>query len=887
MARKRFLFQFAVQSILRLPQMGKRIHASLTFLSLCLGTAFLALYLSTGISSVAARMPVVNPIIIQALPNALQLVQQGRERYDAGQFSQAATVWQQAMSAFKTQGDVLNQAMILSNLSSAYQQLGQWPQATTAITSSLNLLQTPQHGDASKERLRILAQALNTQGSLQLAMGESEKALETWQQATTSYKKAGLTTGIIGSLLNQAQAEQSMGLYLKAKDTLIEVTQDLTSQPDSLVKTKALLSLGNTLRIIGDLGESRKDLQQSLEIAQKLNSPSDIGAALLSLGNTAYFQQDHQAALMFFQQAVDVSTSPIARTQAKLNQLNLLSETKSWSEAQALWPQIQSEIGELPPSRSVVYARINLAQSLTRLRQASSPKPTPSWLDIEQLLSTAVEQAKNLQDQRAQAYALGYLGGIYEQTTQWSNAQKLTQQALILAQAINAPDIGYRWQWQLGRLLKAQGDTTGAIAAYTEAVENLKSLRNNLVGVNPDIQFSFRDQVEPVYRQLVDLLLQGQEPSQENLVQARSVIESLQLAELNNFFRAACLEEKAVDLDQVIDRQDPTAAVIYPIILPDRLEVILKLPQQKLRHYKTPVSQFEVEKLSAELREKLTKPETVPETKSLSKEIYDWLIRPAAADLAKSPVKTLVFVLDGSLRNIPMAALWDGQQYLVQKYAIALTPGLQLLPPKAIERVHLKSLTAGLTESRSGFPALEHVSTELSQIKSKIPGTELLNQKFTSDTLQTKIDSNDFPIVHIATHGQFSSRAEQTFILAWDGRINVNKLNDFLQNIDQRTHNALELLVLSACQTAAGDNRAALGLAGFAVQAGARSTLASLWSLNDTSVPLFMIQFYDGLTKNHLTKAEALRQAQLELLAKYEYHFPMFWASYVLVGNWR
>ncbi len=856
-----------------------------TFLTLASVTALLCLVASPVLGKATAVNHTVSSMV-NSPSQSSNLVQQGKELYNEERFAEAAKVLQQAVSSFEAQGDRLRQAIALSDLSLVYQQLGQWPQANTAIASSLKLLQTLQHEGGSKELLKILALALNIQGKLQLALGQSEPALDTWQQATATYKKAGLTTGIIGTLLNQAQAEQSMGLYLQAKDTLIEVTQDLTFQPDSLLKTEGLLFLGNTLRIVGNLDQSRQALRQSLSMAQRLKSPSDIGAALLGLGNTAYSQQDTSAALKFFQQAADVSTSPMARTQAKLNQLSLLVETKSWSDARALWPQIQSEIANLPPSRTTVYARINLAQSLTRLRQ-SGAEHTPTWLEIDQLLSTAAEQAKNLGDDRAQAYALGYLGGIYEQTQQWSNAQELTQRALILAQSINAPNIGYRWQWQLGRLLKAQGDTNGAIAAYTEAVENLKSLRNNLVGVNPDIQFSFRDQVEPVYRQLVDLLLQGQEPSQENLVQARSVIESLQLAELNNFFRAACLEEKAVDLDQVIDRQDPTAAVIYPIILPDRLEVILKLPQQKLRHYKTPVSQFEVEKLSAELREKLTKPETVPETKSLSKEIYDWLIRPAAADFAKSPVKTLVFVLDGSLRNIPMAALWDGQQYLVQKYAIALTPGLQLLPPKAIERVHLKSLTAGLTESRSGFPALEHVSTELSQIKSKIPGTELLNQKFTRDTLQTKIDSNDFPIVHIATHGQFSSRAEQTFILAWDGRINVNKLNDFLQNIDQRTHNALELLVLSACQTAAGDNRAALGLAGFAVQAGARSTLASLWSLNDTSVPLFMSQFYDGLTKNHLTKAEALRQAQLELLAKYEYHFPMFWASYVLVGNWR
>jgi len=237
------------------------------------------------------------------------------------------------------------------------------------------------------------------------------------------------------------------------------------------------------------------------------------------------------------------------------------------------------------------------------------------------------------------------LGKVYEQTTQWSNAQKLTQQALILAQAINAPDISYRWQWQLGRILKAQGDTTGAIASYTEAIDNLKSLRNNLVGINPDIQFSYREQVEPIYRQLVDLLLQ-QEPTQPKLAQARNVIESLQLAELNNFFRVACLEDKVIDLDELVDKQDPTAAVIYPIILPDRLEVIVKLPEQKLRHYKTAIAQDEVEKLLEGLRRNLIEPEALLETQSSSKQVYDWLIRPVELDL-KSKVKTLVFVLDG------------------------------------------------------------------------------------------------------------------------------------------------------------------------------------------------------------------------------------------------
>jgi tetratricopeptide (TPR) repeat protein len=199
------------------------------------------------------------------------------------------------------------------------------------------------------------------------------------------------------------------------------------------------------------------------------------------------------------------------------------------------------------------------------------------------LLATAVQQSRSLSDKRAESYALGQLGEVYEhgqlgevyeQTQQLKAAIDLTQQALLLAQSINASDIAYRWQWQLGRLLKAQGDPKSAIAAYTEAVNNLQSLRTDLVAINSNVQFSFRESIEPVYRQLVGLLLEsevGSQPSQSNLIAARKVIESLQLAELANFFRENCLTAKPVQIDQI----DPQAAVIYPIILEDRLEVVV------------------------------------------------------------------------------------------------------------------------------------------------------------------------------------------------------------------------------------------------------------------------------------------------------------------------
>jgi len=886
--RKRGVFFFRVRRGLKYVQAAAHQRALLLL--------FLAMFLGTGVLPPTFAYMAESNSIVQGPPNAQELVQQGKTLYEAERFNDAAVVFKQATAGFKATGDGLRRAMTLSNVSLCYQQLGQWTEARQASAESLNLLQTA-HLGTSTERSQILAQALDVQGRLQLAQGQAELALNTWQQAASTYAQINDKTGLTRSRINSAQALQALGLYRQAQKTLTESTQLLQKEPDSALKATGLRSLGNVLRIVGDLEKSRQLLQQSLSVAQRWSrlsvppsasqSNQAISDALLSLGNIAFAQQDTQAALKYYQQAATASASPTTLIQAQLNQLRLLLESKQLSAAQALASQIQAQLPSLPPSRKSVYAYINFSH-LMRLRQANAIH-TPSSLEIGQLLATAIQQAKTIKDPRAQTYAQGHLGGLYEQTQQWSEAQSLTQQALILAEAINAPDITYRWQWQLGRLLKAQGDITGAIAAYTESVKILQSLRNDLVVLNPEVQFDFRDEVEPIYRQLVDLLLQaqgGKQPSQSNLVRARAVIESLQLAELDNFFRVACLQGKIVQIDQVIDQDDPQAAVIYPIILADRLEVILKLPKLPLRHYKTTRAQSEVEKLLEDLQQKIIEPDRLRETQSLSQQLYDWLLQPAEADLAKSQVKTLVFVLDGSLRNIPMAALYDGQQYLVQKYAIALTPGLQLLAPKSLARQQIKALSAGLTEARQGFPPLTNVAMELNQIKSEIPSTVLLNQKFTSTTFQEEINSVPFSVVHLATHGQFSSKADETFILTWDGRINANQLDNLLRIRNQGKPNAIELLVLSACQTAAGDKRAALGLAGVAVRAGARSTLASLWNLDDLSTAVLMSQFYRELANNHLTKAEALRQAQLALLKNPQFQRPMFWAPYVLVGNW-
>ncbi len=882
MARKRRLPSLYYPFLLKPLRFGSRQLIRLGWLTplvlACL-TAFLCIVSSPVFAHLSREIP-----ITQSFSTASQLWQQGRDFYEAGQFADAARVWQQAAEAYQSQGDSLNQAMVLSNLALANQQLGQLTEAKKAIATALELLDS---APDNPDRRRILAQALNTQGSLQVAQGQAEQALTTLQQATDRYKQIGDEAGVIRSLINRAEIMRSLGLYRRALTTLTEVNQTLQAQPDSPLKAAGLRHLGNALRLVGDLNQSEQVLQQSLKIGERLSSPTDIAAALLSLGNTARVQRQPEKAINYYQQAATTTTSPTTRIQAQLNQLSLLVESganaETASQIQPLEEQIQAQLPELPLSPVAVYARINLAQSLMKLGSAKEGEKLSSS-EIAQVLTTAIQQAENLGDSRSQSYALGSLGGLYEKTKRLPEAQDLTQKALILAQAVNASDIVYRWQWQLGRLLKAQGEQQGAIAAYTQAVETLQSLRSDLASINSEVQFSFREGVEPVYREFVSLLLdtKDNQTSPERLEKARKVIESLQLAELDNFFRAACLNAKPVEIDAV----DRKAAVIYPIILPERLEVILSLPQQSLRHYSVPLPKEQVEDTLNQLSEGILRKIGRGYLKS-SQQVYEWLIRPAETALAESEVKTLVFVLDGPLRNIPMAALHDGKQFLVEKYAVALTPGLELLEPRPLAREQLNVLKAGLSEARRGFSALPNVEIELNQIQSQVSGELLINQSFTETALQDAIDAAPFPVVHLATHGQFSSEAEKTFILTWDNVINVNELNSLLRTTDLRRSEPIELLVLSACETAVGDNRAALGIAGVAVRAGARSTLASLWTVNDEATAVLMVRFYQELGNTATTKAEALRRAQLSILQDGQYQQqPYYWASFILVGNW-
>ncbi|MEH2295944.1 CHAT domain-containing protein [Nostoc sp.] len=843
----------------------------------------------------SSQLPINSLTSLTRTVDPASLLQQGKILYNIGNFAKAVEVLQEAVQAYKQQGESFRLAATLSNLSLAYQQLGAWSQAQQAITESLNLLK----GENENENLQIFAQSLDIQGRLQLTMGKAEAALATWQQTEKIYKELDNKSGVVRSLINQAQAWRTQGFYPRSVKTLDQVSQTLKSQPDSIEKTVSWRSLGDALLVLGDLAKSRQALEESLRIARNLQSSADISASLFSLGNNARKQQDKAKAIAYYQQTVALSPSPLTKVQAQLNHLSLLIEDQQWAGVQTLLPLIESQLDQLPLSRASIYAQVNFAQSLEKINSSISKTPGQNYYsgfskkDSAVLLANAIEQSRSLKDKRAEAYALKSLGGLYEETGQWSEAQELTQQGLALAQSSNAREISYTLEWQLGRLLSLQKDINGAIAAYDAAVETLQSLRKDLVVnkdvVNQDVQFNFRDSVEPIYRQSVELLLKSQQGKSDEkiLEKVRQRIEALQLAELDDFFREACLQGQRVALDQVVDQDNPTSAILYPIILADELQVIVKIPKQPLQNYTTQISHTEVEKLLVELRKNLVNPTATKAVQTQAQQVYNWLLKPIESQLQKSGVDTLVFVLDGALRNLPMAALYDGKQYLVEKYAIALSVGLQLLDPKPLVQQQLRALTAGLTQPPPGFSnfaPLLAIKSEFEGIsKAGISTTSLIDGDFKKKNLESKISAASFNIVHLATHGQFSSRLEDTFILDFDGEINVK---DFDTLFRTQGKTVVELLVLSACQTAAGDSRATLGLAGAAVRAGARSTIASLWQIDDESTAMFVSAFYRELKSGKISKAEAVHRAQLQLLKHPNYKAPSFWSAYVLIGNW-
>jgi len=271
-----------------------------------------------------------------------------------------------------------------------------------------------------------------------------------------------------------------------------------------------------------------------------------------------------------------------------------------------------------------------------------------------------------------------------------------------------------------------------------------------------------------------------------------------------------------------------------------------------------------------------------------ARQLYDWLIRPLDSLFEAKKIDTLVFVPDDPLRSVPMGAFLDGKTFLIEKYAVAVSPGLTLIEPHRMDWKNASLFANGLSQAVPGFRALPAVDDEIKQITQSVPNNKTLkNEKFLKADFETVFEKGDFSVVHIASHGMFSGDVRKTFVLAYDKKLFLNAMEAMIRP-KQLNDKPVEMLCLSACETAVGDERAALGLAGVAVKVGARSAFATLWCVEDNASSILISEFYRQLVgAKDSSKAMALRNAQMQLLAipRYDRH-PFYWAPYLIIGNW-
>ncbi|NEQ98260.1 MAG: CHAT domain-containing protein [Cyanothece sp. SIO2G6] len=448
-------------------------------------------------------------------------------------------------------------------------------------------------------------------------------------------------------------------------------------------------------------------------------------------------------------------------------------------------------------------------------------------------------------------------------------------------------------------LLNLKGEIThiyenqqGAFSAYLESFDILESMHSSLDEVQPILKRSLSENIAAYYHRLADLLLEKYQISSDydDLYKARQVIESYNLSRLSQSLQIVSKE----DVKQ-IEHIDPNSVAIYPIVGKSNFHTIIDLPGQPLEYHFTPLTSKEVNEAvlrGRQLMRARLSSRAESHLKDVLQEMHNSVLGSVETKLEQGNTETLAFVVDGVLANYPLACLYNGQNFLVEKYSVASVPSLQLIKDQKKELTTSPSiLLAGVSESVDNFPAIPNVLVELYRIRSLYNNSALLLDKdFTIRKFRQAISTQQHSIVHIATHSNFGAFTSDNFILSWNRRFTHEDLSNFVSS-EIRSDNPIDLFVLSTSFSAHssiwGDNRFPYGLAGQLFRSGVRTNIGILWGIPDVSTAQLMQKFHQELFVPGTTRAEALRQAQLSLLNTPEFSLPYYWAGIVLVGDWR
>ncbi|NET86916.1 MAG: CHAT domain-containing protein [Kamptonema sp. SIO1D9] len=978
MARKRHLFFRRILSFLRLikSQLASWLSKKVAYLSLLLSLFVLAAFLPViAQETVSQNSSSATILIKQAELNynlgeyqrAAELLQQATNELENNRQLQAIALtnlslvyqqqgeWQLAQAAINESLTILQQDTKnnLALLARAWEVQGKLQlaigKASEAITSWQKAIDNYENIEDKEGKIR-------TQIHQTVAFQELGLYREAFKQLTTIKPEA-----IEGNLVR--------GAWLRNLGNIVRVVGNV-NEIESILPTNICQS--NEEESTDYLKISACLLRNSLATIEISNSPQLKAEVSLDLGNTytAMYQRakdafergsdndDRQTALEKLDNAVDEyqkvselrtktkqNQLQLTFIQARLNEISLLIDAYQWieeNEQKSVKDQIllfinQGNLSEIKSSLdqkqltgtiAIVYAQINLAQTMNELDSILGKewqKQFPDLTTSENLLQDAIAKAQMLENindsnteqsayKRLQAYALGSLGKLYEQQNQWKPAFEKTEEAIRLTEEIQAPELAYQWEWQLGRLLRNQGEIESAVAAYEVAAKSLELSRQNFLILQSEERFALQNSINTFYRELIALLLpkDNPNPDQENLQKSIYYIESLQLAELENFLKCNLTDIETVQLEpnsrenininsegnlialgkHFLEKTSQTA-LIHTIELRDReqvqLALILQLPENDRLIYQTTVidsNQFK-ETLEKALNSLKSNNFALGDIEPLNY-LYKWLVEPLESNLEQKRINSLVFVLDNNLRRIPMAAIYDGENFLVKKYAISLTSSIKFL---TLQNYSIKNpqvlIAAAVKERPPEFGKLRFADSQIEKVITNIRNVEVLfNGEFVKGIFREKLKSSSYDIIHLVTHGRFSSDPKETVILTdddFDYLLNIDEFGNLLQS--RNRSKILKLLILSACETASGDDRAVLGIAGVAVKSGAASTIAPVWNADQSSTTLFIEKFYEHLGRSN-SPTKALQLAQISMLEdpNEDINNPYHWAPFVLVG---
>ena len=723
-------------------------------------------------------------------------------------------------------------------------------------------------------------------GTAAFRAGNIVAATRDWSEAIRLCRLNGVPDLEAQALARRGEAYRVGGYFRDASNDLqAALTKAEQSKEPALIAATSG-ALGNLALMSRRTAVAEPLLKRSRDLASRLRDPAilaasenDLGNLYASTGRPAEAASAYAEAMASAEAAHDEALAATAET----NAARLALRRKDPVRATALLTGAVGTLDRLPASYNRAMALVSAGSAVF---EGEGAIPPDGQAVASRAFRTAAETADVLHNATLSSLAQGSLAHLYERDNRLDEASNLTDLAAFAAQQASAPELSFRWDWQRARLARRRGQTDAALTAYRRAVAELQSVRQDIPVEYRDGRSSYRATFGPVYLEFSDLLLRraSADPARAAplIREARDTIEQLKETELQDYFRDTCVTS-FIAKRRSIDTIAPGTAVIYPIALPDRLELLVSFGDEQ-RQFTSPIPETSLRDEVQHFRELLEK-RTTNEYLVPARQLYDKIIRPMEQVLAAHRIDTLVIVPDYTLRTVPFAALHDGRGFLMDRYATAIAPSLHLTDPRPLNAAPGTALVLGISKSVQGYVELPNVEHEVAAVHDIEGGQELLNDSFSRARFEAELRQVPYNIVHIASHGQFGNDPSQTFVLAYDGQLTMDDLEADIK-FGERRDKALELLILSACETASGDDRAALGLAGVALKSGARSALATLWYISDQASGDLVVNFHRGVQSGKLSKAHALQEAQRVLAADPRYAHPAYWAPFLLIGNW-